>query len=904
MNNKADVQYIIPISSILQCPTNYGCMTIAQYFDSLVNQLKSSKKLKLHFLPGEHILESQNCSMTNVSNVQLVGLPSSERNVELICSGDCKILFDEIHTLRLEALHFISNKSLIIEVFGPHVCEVINIDSVNTSMFLHFVTFLRAENVIISNTVSGRSLMIIEKCTGVLFNLTIKNNIATAKGKIVNILSSALHMKGSMYAVNNTSTLQTFRPSLIFMGNTSIWVSAHMIFSKNTKLHVLWALFHPYTNIQQGELTIYRNFDMLDLLVLNHCTLYIEQQANITISDNISQKNIIVLILYSFLEVNGITNVYNNYAQEVCSMSFKSGLILAGNASFTNNINSGTGNIGGCVIFISDKSFLHTKATVTFESNTGQLGSGISVEGSSTLDFNGITTFVNNSAIEGGAIHIFQFDTLALSNISIHFQGLTIFANNSAARGGAIYCQGENVNISFAGNTIFTGNKAEEYGAHLTFFYCNSCIANFSGSTTVEVGVSVLGGVITATGNTLLVFNGMNIFTQNSVMTQVGNIQTVQGATFQCYGHNIFTGNEGGVFMFHDNAMFTISGITFFGNNFNPTPYGAGAIFALNSSGILQGYVKFVNNTASESLFGLIGVVSSRVTFQGNIHFLANSANGAAALSVLFNSNVKFMGNATLALNTAERDGGAIACIRSSVLFQGFSNFERNEAKSVQGYGGAIHAVNCKISLKGVHVFNSNKASHGGALSLVSDSRIVLLSVNLFFINNSADFGGAMYIQDTLSPTDCMDDAKLLTSSSFLFRSECFFDTDTIRSSKIKADSNYANEGNFLLGGKLNRCTVNEKSGDKIFLRLFDNSLISAGTSALITSQPYRLCFCSSHDNRPNCQMELLHIRATRGELFTISVAALDQLSHAVFSTVRAELPENSNKISRLGSVI
>ena len=47
---------------------------------------------------------------------------------------------------------------------------------------------------------------------------------------------------------------------------------------------------------------------------------------------------------------------------------------------------------------------------------------------------------------------------------------------------------------------------------------------------------------------------------------------------------------------------------------------------------------------------------------------------------------------------------------------------ERNETKSVQGYGRAIHVINCKISLKGVYVFNSitNKASHGGALSLVA----------------------------------------------------------------------------------------------------------------------------------------------------------------------------------------
>ena len=34
--------------------------------------------------------------------------------------------------------------------------------------------------------------------------------------------------------------------------------------------------------------------------------------------------------------------------------------------------------------------------------------------------------------------------------------------------------------------------------------------------------------------------------------------------------------------------------------------------------------------------------------------------------------------------------------------------------------------------------------------------------------------------------------------------------------------------------------------------------------------------------------MELLHIRPTHGELFTISVAALDQLNNAVFSTVWA----------------
>ena len=86
-------------------------MTITQYFDSLNFVDQSNSTLTLYFLPGKHILNTRNYSMTNASNVQLVGLPSSERNVDIMCNGDGKILFNEIDTLRLEALHFISHKA-------------------------------------------------------------------------------------------------------------------------------------------------------------------------------------------------------------------------------------------------------------------------------------------------------------------------------------------------------------------------------------------------------------------------------------------------------------------------------------------------------------------------------------------------------------------------------------------------------------------------------------------------------------------------------------------------------------------------------------------------------------------------------------------------------------------------
>ena len=107
--SRNDKIYIILTASVLPCPMNYSCMTIVQYFDSLnfVDQSNSSVTLTLYFLPGEHILETRNYSMTNASSIQLVGLPSSERNIDIICSGDGKMFFNEVWTLRLEAPHFI-----------------------------------------------------------------------------------------------------------------------------------------------------------------------------------------------------------------------------------------------------------------------------------------------------------------------------------------------------------------------------------------------------------------------------------------------------------------------------------------------------------------------------------------------------------------------------------------------------------------------------------------------------------------------------------------------------------------------------------------------------------------------------------------------------------------------------
>ena len=121
----------------------------------------------------------------------------------------------------------------------------------------------------------------------------------------------------------------------------------------NIKFGYLWGSSSSYVNFQFGELTAHHNLDiMVNILSLRNCTFIIEQQAKINISDNVSRESAIMIFFYSFMEANGTTSIYNNYAENSLIVMTNSRLTLAGNASFVNNIDVGLGGIGGCVIYI------------------------------------------------------------------------------------------------------------------------------------------------------------------------------------------------------------------------------------------------------------------------------------------------------------------------------------------------------------------------------------------------------------------------------------------------------------------------------------------------------------------------------------------------------------------------
>ena len=85
-------------------------------------------------------------------------------------------------------------------------------------------------------------------------------------------------------------------------------------------------------------------------------------------------------------------------------------------------------------------------------------------------------------------------------------------------------------------------------------------------------------------------------------------------------------------------------------------------------------------------------------------------------------------------------DSNVIIYLSGTEVIVNSSNFTDN-------VGSSIHLVNCYLSFKSAIIFANNTADNGGALYIEPGSRISFDTANVQFTNNSAtEYGGAMYI--------------------------------------------------------------------------------------------------------------------------------------------------------------
>lgn len=311
----------------------------------------------------------------------------------------------------------------------------------------------------------------------------------------------------------------------------------------------------------------------------------------------------------------------------------------------------------------------------------------------------------------------------------------------------------------------------------------------------------------------------------------------------------------------------------------------------------VNGYLNFSDNVALNRAFCTLSAFSN-CTFNGTVLF-QNSLSERSP-HYFQTCMVTFMGDTTIANNfAATASGGGIGLSRSLLMLSGSYSFINNMSPTEDG--GGIYAIDSTVILSDKGTFENNTAIHGGGIHLFYRSRLVLRpDLSVTFKRNTALGGGAINVEEVVSFINCTNDIRL----RFDYSSPpvCFFDAGNNVTLTFE-DNDATDGGSALYGGMLNRCVPSSpqnRSVLDVFLDIshFNDTNSRNQTAPALSSEPFQLCFCE--DQQPDCQIEERMIRARRGEQFSVSVSALDQLNVNIVALVRSYLVSGFNDTDKI----
>ena len=176
----------------------------------------------------------------------------------------------------------------------------------------------------------------------------------------------------------------------------------------------------------------------------------------------------------------------------------------------------------------------------------------------------------------------------------------------------------------------------------------------------------------------------------------------------------------------------------------------------------------------------------------------------------------------------------------------------------------------------------------------------ILSNTTVYWENNCASRGGAIYVQDASPLIYCT------SVVSCLQKQKCFFQLPGQNLSngidvQLVFTNNFADvAGSVLYGGAIDNCKLtgldSYKSGD-VFDMLVD--IDDDNTNSNISSDPFRICPCEN--NYTDCSMSISK-HLYRGETFTVSVVAVGQREGTVPATVRS-ITDSGATLERYQSV-
>ena len=305
---------------------------------------------------------------------------------------------------------------------------------------------------------------------------------------------------------------------------------------------------------------------------------------------------------------------------------------------------------------------------------------------------------------------------------------------------------------------------------------------------------------------------------------------------------------------------------------------------------------------------------ASKVNLSGADRFVSNSAAMRGGSISAICTNLCFSGTTAVHRSTSQQ-GGAIHVVASSIIFECATELQNNAAQ----YGGAIFLENstagfgkpsCREYL-GSHVtpepgssfINNTAALRGGAMHLDHHSSIRFhpSASALFNYNNATEYGGAIFVVDTVGRNTCPPVMRLPS------RNECFFHLITNEMSQTRRinltfEGNTAGKsGSVLYGGMLNKCYYSYSEDYTDTVDLFNRSIIHetyTGETAAISSDP-RMCFCSEGGS-PQCKHKVQNEDRFPGQKLNVSMMAIDQTNTPVHTHIHSDLISAEKHNSRV----
>ena len=598
------------------------------------------------------------------------------------------------------------------------------------------------------------------------------------------------------------------------------------------------------------------------------------------------------------------SNFTNNRANYGCVM-YTSG-DSSFNISTSNFTNNGALNEGGVMYSSGDSYF--TISTCTFTNNQAGSGGVMITRGTGESFTISASTFTNNGAVYGGVMHTYSdssfniststftnnraqaggvMDTHSDSSFTI---GTSTFSNNTADfAGGVMYISGDSsFDIS---NSTFTNNRAEFGGVMYT-----SSDSFFSTSVFVNNKATTSGGVFWCSYGTINVDNSN--FSLNAVSSRGGVI-----FISHCSKHitnSTFDQNIGSLYTFNSNLTF--SGHLTFENSMEPVTPGNGV--TSQEGGAITSFQSTVFATRKSivhfSQGGAITSFQSTMIFtrESIVHFSNNQASDGGAL-LATESKITIYGETTIANNMANGSGGGISLKQSHLEIKGMCQFVNNVAVR----GGGIHAPSSTIAVfqSGTLQITNNSAKFGGGIYLEVNPKLYILkntptfSYLMTLTGNYANYGGGLYVSDDTNSGACSPDSECFIQTLALHQQTSASEFNRVNTENILFYENTASEqGPNLFGGLLDRCIPSP------FAEVYQKQIIYySGATYLgnisnvdidsISSQPVRLCFCNN-EHEPVCSSTPPVIRVQKGKAFNVSLVAVDQVNHTVDANITVSL--------------